>query len=133
MRRFIYGVVSNLELPRGAEQRVYSSGATGMGQEDQPDRPFVMVTSQTNQPGLRRAMINQQRFQVWFHDDPGSMTDIDDGLKLIQDALTAYAESWWNDEIFLMGVEWENTSGDMFDDHFKTNTRYCEFLITARV
>lgn len=126
MRGFIYEVVNSLTL----DANVSSSGADDPLAS--PDRPFIVIRSQTTQPALRRNKPVQQRFQVWYHDNPGSMLDIDDGIDLITDALVDRAATWWTN-VWIMDVEHENTSPDLFDDHYKTNCRYTEILVTGKL
>lgn len=131
MRTFVYETITGIQDLLVPDDRVYSSGSTGAN-NDSPTRPFIIIRSQTTQPGMRRERPVQQRFQVWLHNDPGSMLPTDTELDKIRDALVARSGSWWG-AVFIMDVEWENTSPDLYDDHYKTNTRYAEFLITAKL
>lgn len=109
--------------------RVYSSGSVDGPEADSPERPFVVIRFSTNQRGLAR--VKQQRFQVWLHTEPGSMIPIDELCEQLEEWLPSQAPVRHGSD-WIMDCVWEFTSPDTFDDHYKTETRYVEFLATFR-
>lgn len=109
--------------------RLMTTGAVDgpAGDGDRPDTPFAVLRAATNQGGMGH--VKQQRYQVWLHRDPGSMIDIDDFMKALEEHVPTLAPSQTAEGV-VMDAKWEDTSGDGFDDHFQTVTRYASFLLT---
>jgi hypothetical protein len=118
--------------------RLMATGA-GEGPEgdgDMPDAPFVIIRAATNQrpvfmPSTPEMKVKQQRYQVWIHWKGGD-TDPSDALaKELEDQVPPMA-GVRTAEGNIMDCRWEDTSGDGYDDHYGTNTRYVTFLVTYR-
>lgn len=131
MRTWVYNIIRALALPGGMADRVISSGASGS-----PIKPFIIVSMGMEEPilGLSRSTRTQTiPFDVWIHDAPGSMVqNIDAAAVLIKDALPAASPAVVGG-MSILDCRWEETSNDLYDDHFGTNTRRVSFrLFTSR-
>lgn len=132
MRKWAYDTVKACPgLSDFAGDRVFSSGSVDGPEADSPERPFVVIRFSTNQSGLPKTKVKQQRFQAWLHMEPGSMLPIDDLCLAMEDWVPSQAPQL-NNGYRIMECVWEFTSPDTFDDHYKTETRYVEFLTTFR-
>lgn len=111
--------------------RVMTTGAAEGpdGNGDAPDTPFAVIRAATNQPG--QGPVKQQRYQVWVHTQPGTLTPTDDFMKALEKHIPMLAPDKTADGV-VMEVRWEDTSGDAYDDHFQTTTRYASFLMTYK-
>lgn len=97
------------------------------GDGDAPATPFAVLRAATNQTGMGH--VKQQRYQVWIHTTPGSMISTDEFLKSLENHIPSLTPSKTAEGV-VIDARWEDTSGDGFDDHFQTTTRYATFLIT---
>lgn len=138
MRKWMYEAVKSCDgQTEFSADRIMTTGAVEgpEGDGDSPARPFIVIRAATNQPPLQlgsASKIKQQRYQIWLHREPGSMLDIDDFCKSLEDGIPAMApdnSSEWVPDV-IMEARWEDTSGDGYDDHFKTTTRFVTFLVT---
>jgi hypothetical protein len=134
MRTWIYNLVKNIAgMAAIVGDRVYSS--TGVEDNDVPDRPFLMVHMGLEQPplGMRvpEARAQEVPFDVVVHDEPGSMLSIDQACVLLKTALPAAAPAVVGG-MSVYECRWEDTSGDGYDDHFKTVTRRVSFRLMTR-
>lgn len=136
-RQFMYDSVMTMpSISAKFGDRVMSTGAGEgpEGEDDRPTTPFVIVRAQTNQrpiflPG--EVKVKQQRYQVWVHWDGGDTTAADDLVKELEDEMPSKAPVK-TAEGNIMECRWEDTSGDGYDDHYGTNTRYVTFLVTYK-
>lgn len=131
MRTWIYNILQALALPGGMATRITSSGAAGF-----VDKPFILVSMGIEQPmlGMKASTRTQAiSFDVWIHDDPGSMLqNIDPAAITIKDAFPAAAPAVVGG-MSIRECKWEETSNDLYDDHYGTNTRRVSFrLFTSR-
>lgn len=136
MRKWMYENVTGCPGVSGfAADRVYTSGGAGgeLGPDDMPSKPFIMIRLGINQQGTRLpgTTIRQQSVQVWLHTEQGSMLSTDALAEALQKHLPAQAPEKRADEV-IIECEWLDTSGDGYDDHFKTETRYVTFLVTFK-
>lgn len=110
---------------------MYTSG----GVEDPgPQRPFVMVHMGIEQTPLGMPASSRTLeipFDVVVHDNPGTMLDIDDACVIVKDSLPAFAPAVVG-AMSVYEVKYEETSRDLWDDHFKTNTRRVSFRMMTR-
>jgi hypothetical protein len=70
--------------------------------------------------------------QIWVHDtqrDYGRITDV---LKRLKDLLPATIHLPGEDGWTLSTAEWRGESRDLYDDGYKTVTRYAEFSAVSR-
>lgn len=135
-RKFMYDSV--MAMPSitshfGGRVMAVGAGEGPGGDDDRPTTPFVIIRAQTNQNQvfMPQGTPKQQRYQVWVHWDGGDTTDADALVRELEDGLwplapVKTAEGW------IMECRWEDTSGDGYDDHYRTNTRYVTFLVTYR-
>lgn len=98
----------------------------GGSMEDAPAlKPFVILRFLPRVPALPEDAAHFQRAEVWCHDEPGSYLRIDQALSLAEAALVGPATG--------SGIyaEWEGQGTDLFDDGWKTITRYSSFKLTG--
>lgn len=138
-RQFMYDSVKTMpSITSKFGDRIMSTGA-GEGPDgdgDRPTTPFVIIRAQTNQrpvfaPQTPEMKVKQQRYQVWIHWEGGDTTPADDLVKELEDGMPTKAPTK-TAEGNIMEVRWEDTSGDGYDDHYGTNTRYVTFLVTYK-
>ena len=111
--------------------RFYSSGAVGEAVPgDSPARPFGVIRFSPGQPGvLPTYPVNQRNFKIWLHDEPGTMSNIEDGCEALRKAMPGFApELFMGNRIIC--CEWAGVSEDSYDDHFGTNTVWSDFRLT---
>lgn len=133
LRKWAYTKVTALTGFAIADENVFSSGAVGVAVPgDSPARPFAVIRLSPTNPGLYPKMggTQQTRFAVWLHDEPGSMDNIDAGIKSLKALASDLPETF--EGMVVMNVNWENDSQDFYDDHFGTNVMYSEFLATYK-
>jgi hypothetical protein len=115
------------------DEQVFSSGAVGQSiPGTSAVRPFIVIRFQPRAPGmLPRYPVSQQRWNVWVHDEPGTMEKIDLAVASLEKELPALivgdAEG-----VRVMETVWENTFADGYDDHFGTNLTYVDFMTTYK-
>lgn len=135
-RKWMYDrVMACPKVVTNVTDRIFGTGSVeGPGGDgDSPQRPFIVVRAATNQRpiGLNMVPTKQQRFQVYFHDTPGDTTAMDDVVEQLENIVpTVNGEA--SSEGWITNCRWEDTSGDGFDDHYGTTTRYVTFLVTWR-
>lgn len=131
MRKWSYETVaSSPGVSEAFASRIYGPGAVeGAEPGDSPTRPFIVIRFSTRDSAL--GGVKQQRIQVWLHDDNSSMLPMDSIANGLEKWLPDNAPAW-HDGDWIMDCVWEDTSGDGFDDHYQTQTRYVTFLITYR-
>lgn len=135
-RQWMYDQVMACDkVQETVDDRVFSTGSVEgpEGDGDSPARPFIVIRASTNtRPlSLNMAPTKQSRYQVWVHDSPGDTTNIDDIVQQLENRLPAMAPSS-NVEGRITDCRWEDTSGDGYDDHYGTTTRYVTYLVTWR-
>lgn len=133
MRKWLYEAVKSCpgqqEFSAGRVMTTGSVEGPG-GVDDAPDKPFIVIRLSTADP-FPGTSVKQQRGQVWLHDNPGSLLDTDGLCEALADHVPAQAPAV-RPEAVIMECEYEETSGDGFDDHFQTDTRYVTFRITYK-
>lgn len=135
MRKWVWEAVKGVPDLTVPEARIMSSGAAGeMG--DAPDKPFIIIRFGTEQPVLgmpASANTIEVPFDVWVHDSPGSMvTNIDQNLALLRYVLPTLAPAQSASGVRILDLRWESDSNDLYDDGYKTNTRYGSYRVTGR-
>lgn len=135
-RKWMYDEVLACPKVQGAvADRIFGTGSVEgpEGDGDSPDRPFIVIRASTNQRPLLLNMspTKQTRYQVYVHDAPGDTTAMDDIVEQLENRLPGRAPAD-NVEGHITDCRWEDTSGDGFDDHYGTTTRYVTFLVTWR-
>lgn len=141
MRDWIYDkVISCPSQADVAGGRVFTTGAVDgptSEVEDIPAMPFIVirlgVKDNTGLPGSR---IKQQGAQIWVHSDPNSdtgssMLPTDDLLRELETWLPGQAPEVVDGEV-IIDCAWQFTSGDGYDDHFRSTTRYVTVLVTFK-
>lgn len=133
LRKLVYTKVSALPGLGIAPANVFSSGATGLAVPGKsPTRPFAVVRFQPDAPGLLSTYpVHQQRFNVWVHDEPGTMERIDTAVKVLKEDLPG-ALPGVLDGLRVIECVWEGTFSDGYDDHFGTNVTYVDFMATYK-
>ena len=113
--------------------RVFSPGAVGMKNPGHsPIRPFAVMRFQPDNPGMvPKLPMSQQRFNVWLHDEPGSMDNIEDAVAALKKGLPG-ALPGVSENLRVIECVWEGTSADGYDDHFGTTTVYVDFMATYK-
>jgi hypothetical protein len=127
MRAWLYNRIKEIDLPRDMEARIISSGAA-----DNPAVPFLVVSMGVEQQvmGAPTAMgVFETPFDVWVHDRPGSMLDIDEACRLLKDTLPTLAGAQAG-SVSVMEIKWEEMGPDQADDHYNTMTRRASFRMT---
>jgi hypothetical protein len=136
MRKWLYeSVIAAPSQSTLCEGRVFSAGgANPNGElEDIPATPFVILRSGSQIPtGIPEARVVQQNWQVWVHDKPGSMVPVDDFIVELQMFLPTRTPQKVDDD-WVTACEFLASSGDLPDDHYKTNTRFVEFRVTSSI
>ena len=130
MRQFIYNRIKDIAgLSTIVGDRVISSGAA-----DNPVEPFIIVQMGIELPPLglaKEAGAQSVPFSCWVHDKPGSMLRIDEACVLLKYGIpTDVGAKVGNMSHY--GIEWVETGGDAFDDHYGTNTREVMFTMMTR-
>lgn len=129
MRAWLYNRIKNIAgMSTLIGDRVISSGAA-----DNPTEPFLVVQMDPERPPLgltRKANAQEIHFIAWVHDKPGSMLKIDEVCVLLKNLLPV--EAVWVGNMFVASLEWDETGGDAFDDHYSTSTRPVMFTMMTR-
>jgi hypothetical protein len=129
MRSWIFNRIKALDLPAGMAERIISSGSA-----DNPLKPFIVLSMGIEEPfpGMPASTgAMWVPFDVWVHDRPGSMVNIDDAARMIKDALPVPLGAVVGG-VSVYECQWTGTGQDAYDDHYNTNTRDVSFRITAR-
>lgn len=131
MRAWIFNRINNLpnKPTSAASLSVYGSAGA-----EQPVAPFALVSMGMEIPPLGMPAESRTQlipFTVWVHDLGSSMVRIDEVAVWLKNELpTQVGFKVGNMSIF--EIKWEDTGGDVFDDHFKTNTRPVRFSMMTR-
>lgn len=136
MRKWMYQTVDGLEAASTfAAGGIHTSGGTegDDGPSDAPAKPFIVIRLGTNQQIVRMpgSKVKQQLVQVWLHTEPGTMLPTDEVAAALEEHVPAQAPAK-TDEFIIIAAEWMDTSGDGYDDHYGTETRYVTFLVTFK-
>ena len=134
MRTWIYNRIKGLAgIPTafgvGNAMRLISSGAA-----DDPKAPFMIVSMgvESEFPGATAEMrLARIPFTVWVHDTPGSMLQIDEACVALKNGLPVPNGAVVGG-MSVYECRWIETGQDVFDDHFKTNTRPVRFTLVTR-
>lgn len=132
MRKWIYeSVLSTPDRASVFGTRVHTTGA-GEGDDpgEAPDKPFIIIRLGMKNSTQPQTRVKQQRAQVWIHWEPGSMIGIDDFAVALEKHIPTLAPAKPASGEVVMDAVWEDTSGDGYDDHYLTSTRYVTFLVT---
>jgi hypothetical protein len=133
MRKWLYAAVKS--CPGQAEMvqnRIYSTGGVegDEGPGDNVEPPFIVLRFGTNNnPRMPGSTVKRQFAEVWVHTSPGSMIPTDDLVGELEKWLPSQAPARYQEDR-IMECDWQFTSGDGFDDHYRTTTRYVEVLVT---
>ena len=132
LRKRIYQAVTSLATGIPSDL-VFSSGAAGQALPgDSPNRPFMVLRFQPDNPGLfPRFPMSQQRWNAWVHDDPGTMDNIDAAVAVLKAQLPA-ALTGAGEGVRIIETVWEGTFADGYDDHFGTTVTYVDFMTTYK-
>lgn len=114
-------------------KQVFSSGAVGQAEPGKSaKRPFIVIRFQPDNPGLApRLPVSQRRWNAWVHDEPGSMTKIDEAVELLKEGVPLLLQGDL-DGVRVLETVWEGTFADGYDDHFGTSVTYVDFLTTYK-
>jgi hypothetical protein len=128
MRQWVYQKVvacSGLGIP---DTSIFMAGSAGLKGEG-PTRPFIVIRGQIKQPALTPSWpFSNQLYQIWVHDQQGSMTRIDGALSALRSQLPAFAPADFGGKE-VRCFDWQMDSDDLYDDHYKTSTRHGDFLM----
>lgn len=115
-----------------ASANVFTVGAAGLQGQGPKVRPFVVIRTMLNVPSLLPSFpVIDEPYQIWVHDAPGSMTKVDSALEALKAWLPTQAPAeFGGKEIF--ACEWSGHSDDLYDDHYKTNTRHADFVLKVK-
>lgn len=86
-----------------------------------PTRPFIVYRISSATPRIVPA--KNQILQLWFHDDRGDYTRIDNLLERAKVVLENQSEP----DIF--GIEWLDDSEDLYDEVQNTINRYTRYQV----
>lgn len=113
-------------------QRIFNSGGTGAEKPgDSPTRPFAVIRNDLDAPGVLPSFpISQLRWSIWLHDEPGSMKTINAGVQRVKTLVPQFNPQ--GQDVWVMECSWQASGPDSYDDHYKTMTRYVDFLATFK-
>jgi hypothetical protein len=98
---------------------------------DNPEtKPFVIIRFETVTAAF--GQIGAQNMSIWAHDERGDYSRIDQILQRIQDILTNAVHVAGNDGFTLSSSRYQGTSDDLWDDGYRTITRYSTFSVLSR-
>lgn len=94
------------------------------------ERPFIILRWEEveRQFGLK----GKERLSIWVHDTPGDYGRILSILDLIKAALADAVHVAGADGYTLTVADWAGRSADLYDDGYKTITKYDSYDIVAR-
>jgi hypothetical protein len=129
MRRFAYAMLTDptraaallLKVPAG---RINSTGS------GTPTPPFIVIRNRQTIPRFKGA-VNQGGMTVHIHDKPESYKQIDEIGALVDDVLMNSVPQQW-DSVWVSQIEHLGWSEDLFDDHYKTATRFVTYALNHR-
>ena len=129
MRSYLYNRISGI-MAGNVPWTILSSGAV-----DNPGTPFMILSMGVEQPPLNSSPEERTQiipFDVWVHDKPGTMVDnIDEGCRVLK-AYLPTEDGVLVGNMSVYRIKWEETSNDLFDDQYGTNTRRISFSMMTR-
>lgn len=129
MRTWLVNRIKGLTLPGNMNLRVISSGNA-----NNPVPPFILVQMGNEQTPLGMPASSRTQeipVDVWVHDKPGSMVNIDDACVILKDSLPVH-DGLVIGGLSILDFKWEDTSADAYDDHYQTSTRRVSFRAVTR-
>ena len=138
MRAFIYSLLTDddpLNLDAAALQvlipvaQMRASGGAAVGPSIALPMPFLVIRdlSYTN---VFRGTVHKGATSIHVHDNPDSYVRIDAITKIVQQIMNNVEPQWFGSE-WVMDVEPQGWSEDLYDDHYGSATRYGTYGITA--
>lgn len=131
MRAFVITRIKNLpNKPASLAGLTIMSSAAA----EDPVEPFMIVSMDVEVTPL--GMPDESRTQMvpftcWVHDRGASMVRIDDAAVWLKNNMpTDMGFKVGNMSVY--NIRWASTGGDVYDDHFKSNTRPVRFEMMTR-
>lgn len=122
-RTYLFDQLTTPPLSAVPAARVYSFGT----REAIPQKPFVMYRLLDKNITIAGVAFTQV-LEVWAHDEVGSYVRIDSILKEVKGRLEGPVVG----ETGLNQIRFDGLSGDLFDDGFKSNTKYAQFTLVGK-
>lgn len=138
MRTWLYNRIRNcVGLPNPYGDQVVTTGASDPTSPSAPKpgtKQFLLFAMGVEQKFLgmpAQARTQNIPFTVYVYDDPGSMLKIDDACVALKNGIPTDGGIVVG-SMSVMGLTWEETGEDGFDDHYKLSVRPVRFnLVTA--
>ena len=124
-RKWVFDVLINSpELTAIVGNRIFSASSLGIDPNvSAPQRPFLVYRAETS----NRSMVNGmevQPYSFYVHDDQGPyVQNIEPALEAVKNAFQKRAPEFWDGKQ-IFSAKWQSVSGDLYDDAFRTATRY---------
>lgn len=102
----------------------------GNSVDSPPQNRFIVVRWEETVSAFQRR--GTSRCQVWFHDVDRDYGAIQDAMELVKIVLEEAVHVPGADGVTLTTCKWDEDSPDLFDDGYKTVTKYSVFTVCAR-
>ena len=136
MRAFVYSLLtSRTTVAAVALQelvpiaQIRASGGAAVGPSVTLPTPFIVIRD-LSRANVFRGTVRQGGVSIHVHDDPDSYVKIDAITKAIQKIMDDLSPQWFG-SLWIMDVEPQGWSEDLYDDHYGTATRNGTYGITA--
>jgi len=91
--------------------------------------PFISIRGLEESRAFR-SRVRQGGVQLHVHDQPESYAQIDAIVKILARIMNAAAPKMWGDQ-WVMDIEDQGWSEDLYDDHYSTATRFGTYKVTV--
>lgn len=128
MRASLYQLLaSDEEITSIVGDRIFQASAV----DQAPPRPFLIyrLGGVVPVPGSETGAVTAE---VWAHDDPGSYVQLDNLLRAVKRLLRGTTHYSGAPGERIATTRWESDSTDLFDDGYRTNTKYTRFTLVGR-
>lgn len=129
-RASIYQMISDDPVMHGfgiGTDTVYASGAV-----DNPQaKPFVIIRFGVK--SVEFGKVGSQNVDIWVHDIAGDYSRIDKILNRIQELMIDAVHVVGLDGVTLTSARYISTSDDLWDDGYRTITRFSTFETASRM
>ena len=110
--------------------QIKASGGADVAPNVTLPTPFIVVRGLSD-VRVFRTDVRQCAVSIHIHDAPGSYVQIDSIVAMVNRIMDAAAPRAWGAK-WVMDVEDQGWSEDLYDDHYRTASRYGTYKITAR-
>jgi hypothetical protein len=107
---------------------IRSSG--GASTDTGMQRPFIVVRSRVASRPFRGRQVDDGGVTIHIHDDPDSYLRIDTIIREVRAIMDASGARWYG-STWIMDVDEQDWSEDLFDDHYGTATRFGTYRVVA--